>query len=985
LAQPACPESATLTIVARNVSGVSPIDVTVDGEHAGDDPGCPGAGATSYHRTLRCTGSGVVRCGLIEGLQPGPWIHRLAVTVPGSAPQVQAQRLLLLGGAPTDVSNALVWTIYPRTFVVPSSDPIDLQAQLDQAAMYTEDNEGPVLVTFATTAFPGAADPKRIYLVDPTGTPPCTIAARNHCPPSATVAAPTAGLCFTGDRIVVDALDRDARPGGVILSVGVCETQTVRLYGGSNVLRGLVVEGSQAPNPRNQLDSLAITDGRAFRNRLEQALIVGPTHGDAVSVGFGAGRADDAGPGDNVISESEITGAEDKGVKVVDGGVVRIERSCLHDNFNGGVQLTTSDPAATQGGSAVALENVVQHNVGGGAQHGFIVGVEEKQIETHIQTRGNVVRFNGTRGISVANGATADLADDVVTDNYQAGLRIRSLKTSGAPNALLRGSALVCNYAPGYCVDTDGKATGAVCRENADCGRCVGGTSRCRKDADCPSAQPCRFDDCNVDFCDPQRCGTGCCADSSVATGIGLGLDQPCDDCATPMVDLGSGVDAGRNAFTLNTNPNASGPDITRGFNVTSALVTSSSIPAAGNQWEHCGDDCDAAEVLQNDIRLIGEATLFDLGLLGPPSAGPRPEVTAISSPRPRAGDLVRVYGGPFNAIDGTACHPAGLPDDPCSAENPNVVAKNASDVARGNRVIVTLNGVAYDAPVHQVTPSMLMFAMPVDCTAAGTLTVARGTSVGTPAVLCDPKGCGGQPAGWPCEDGNACTVDDHCDAESACLAGGPLVCDGPCLTCDPASGCVPKPATALCDDGSACTTGDHCSGDANTCVLQGVLACTAACLSGTCDAGTGCVPKPEGSTCREAAGPCDVVESCTGSSGDCRPDGFAAASASCDDGNACTEGDHCSGTASVCAGAPVLCDDPCLTGVCDPGAGCVLRDGAGALTCRVGECRKARLTRKARKLALLIDHAIDRGKLPRARRVQRLERLLERCGVSNL
>jgi hypothetical protein len=292
---------------------------------------------------------------------------------------------------------------------------------------------------------------------------------------------------------------------------------------------------------------------------------------------------------------------------------------------------------------------------------------------------------------------------------------------------------------------------------------------------------------------------------------------------------------------------------------------------------------------------------------------------------------------------------------------------------------------VSHGAAVHQVTPSMLMFKMPVDCDAAGTVTVARGTTVGSPGVICDPKGCLDQPAGSPCEDGNACTVDDTCDGEGACVGGGPLVCDGPCLACDPASGCVPKPSTASCDDQSACTVGDHCSGQANTCVSRGTLDCAAPCLTGACDPALGCEPKPAGSTCREPVGPCDVAESCTGSSSDCPPDQFAPVTTSCDDGSACTVGDHCSGASDVCAGAPASCDDPCLTGVCDPGAGCVPRDGASALTCRIRECRKARFKRETRHLALLIDHAIERGKLPKARRVQRLKSLLERCGLARL
>src|SRR5439155_21559643 len=42
------------------------------------------------------------------------------------------------------------------------------------------------------------------------------------------------------------------------------------------------------------------------------------------------------------------------------------------------------------------------------------------------------------------------------------------------------------------------------------------------------------------------------------------------------------------------------------------------------------------------------------------------------------------------------------------------------------------------------------------------------------------------------------------------------------------------------------------------------------------------------------------------------------------DDGNACTVGDHCSGTGDACIfAAPRDCSGVCLTGACDPIAGC--------------------------------------------------------------
>src|SRR5262249_29238074 len=225
-----------------------------------------------------------------------------------------------------------------------------------------------------------------------------------------------------------------------------------------------------------------------------------------------------------------------------------------------------------------------------------------------------------------------------------------------------------------------------------------------------------------------------------------------------------------------------------------------------------------------------------DVGETSPtgPGGGPPPAIARVVPARPRAGDFVRVYngslngnGGAFNAIDGAACtastpsfgdpdrpgEPVGLPGDPCSPASPEIVDQNHA-IGRGNRVTVTLGGMAIDADVHAVTPTMLVFQMPIDCFAAGTIMVTRGNDApSAPVTLCDPVGCTDQPAGTLCDDGNACTVDDRCDGNGACVSGAPLKCPGQCQTCDPGAGCAPKPDGSACSDGDACTAGDHCSG----------------------------------------------------------------------------------------------------------------------------------------------------------------------------
>jgi hypothetical protein len=126
---------------------------------------------------------------------------------------------------------------------------------------------------------------------------------------------------------------------------------------------------------------------------------------------------------------------------------------------------------------------------------------------------------------------------------------------------------------------------------------------------------------------------------------------------------------------------------------------------------------------------------------------------------------------------------------------------------------------------------------------------------------MCDQTlGCTAQPTSTSCDDGNACTVGDHCDA-AACVPGAAVPCDdgNPCTAdrCDPIAGCA---ASAL-PDGSTCVALDQCRGPAH-CVAG---ACDAGpqiecrdgdfCTDDRCDSATGCYfPEVSGlrrSTCR--------------------------------------------------------------------------------------------------------------------------------------
>lgn len=156
---------------------------------------------------------------------------------------------------------------------------------------------------------------------------------------------------------------------------------------------------------------------------------------------------------------------------------------------------------------------------------------------------------------------------------------------------------------------------------------------------------------------------------------------------------------------------------------------------------------------------------------------------------------------------------------------------------------------------------------------------------------------------GQLCDDGNACTQTDTCQA-GVCVGATPVVCaaQDQCHTaglCDPGTGACSQPAKgdgSACDDGNGCTQTDTCA--AGACVGDAPVVCAAQdqChTAGACDPNTGVCSNPA-----------------------------AADDTACDDGNACTQLDVCA--AGACSGAqPVVCPDADLChdpGTCDPATG---------------------------------------------------------------
>jgi hypothetical protein len=130
------------------------------------------------------------------------------------------------------------------------------------------------------------------------------------------------------------------------------------------------------------------------------------------------------------------------------------------------------------------------------------------------------------------------------------------------------------------------------------------------------------------------------------------------------------------------------------------------------------------------------------------------------------------------------------------------------------------------------------------------------------PRGLCDVRA---KEDGTPCDTGNLCTIDDICLA-GVCTEGPHRICPtlpNPCQVgiCNPRTGeCEPTNKTPFtpCDDGNPCTTNDHCNIDGE---CEGFPV--------TCQAGKICCPSgPSAGQCKGGAfASCNAdIQCCSGS-----------------------------------------------------------------------------------------------------------------------
>jgi hypothetical protein len=128
--------------------------------------------------------------------------------------------------------------------------------------------------------------------------------------------------------------------------------------------------------------------------------------------------------------------------------------------------------------------------------------------------------------------------------------------------------------------------------------------------------------------------------------------------------------------------------------------------------------------------------------------------------------------------------------------------------------------------------------------------------------------------AGTTCSDGNACTANDQCNAVGVCTSGPAVVCPGidQChsAACIPATGCAAPVVTVgvACNDANACTTGETCQAS-GTCGGGAPTVCVAQdqCHDvGVCNVASGGCSNPakaNGAVCNDGLA-CTTSDVCT-------------------------------------------------------------------------------------------------------------------------
>jgi hypothetical protein len=363
-----------------------------------------GTRADSYFAVVDCTGAASDGCSAtFSNLAPGRWVHRLAIVNGLGAGQLQGRSALLLARAGR---NTVRWPFYRSVTTVRTlDDAAGCSGCLREAVEIANQAAKPALIQFA-------------------GDLKGTIVVTSPSP------------AFSSGNVTLDAFDLDGRPFTRTVDGNGLRSAAVRITSADNAILGLRVLGAGGDSDtvlvdgpaanRNVLDTLQIV-GRSTEvcgtTAVRGCLVNGVCRTTETDPPFGACGDDSlafrgaaGAAGENLVRNCDVSGGFDKGIKISNAALARVERSHVHANADGGMQ-------ATLGGQASAIENLIENNRGTNSANGLAANGPDMAMPPAalLITRGNITRFNALRGISVRSQSLALLDSDWVCGNGTVG------------------------------------------------------------------------------------------------------------------------------------------------------------------------------------------------------------------------------------------------------------------------------------------------------------------------------------------------------------------------------------------------------------------------------------------------------------------------------------------------------------------------------------------------------------------------------------
>jgi hypothetical protein len=551
-------------------------------------------GGYSLDTPCPCPATGTNPC-LIEDLAPGRWVHRICVDPGGGncsdvSRQYQARQALF--AEDPSMPATIEWTVF-RTILNVTTTSDSLSGSLRAALTSAASAAAPALVQFRRDVFPAGS--------------------------LQTISATSSSLLkLKGDWMELDGTDANGNPSPVAPWSARLFYREVALSSSGSPSGGALAFGSGSADPVRNARIVGLAIRRALGGATtDQDLVIfrggtasrqnvvdtGRLDGGASTLTSGASGIDCVDAMDtsliaaeaNVVRNSELRYCRDRGVKI-DRGFVRVEESWVHHNLRGGIFVmnglcTPADPCPAGAGMVASLNNLIERN-----------GRNLSGQVTFDSARELVAEDNGVASRQME--VTSD--GDLIRGGVEGGIALREYAKTAVTNAF------VC----GMTGQQDAQLTGGqgiqatVMQGNVEI-KVRGSTAVYNN-----------------------RNGVSLAGQGHANIDFGRVPAQP------------NGI--GNNAFTMNsTVAPTPGPNTPRNFK----NATNVAVVARHNQWQRCGTGASCAAI-GSDLDGTIEFDPPQPQRSTDPSLYPF-QINKVSPLRVRPGQLLRITGSGFNAIEG--------------------------------------------------------------------------------------------------------------------------------------------------------------------------------------------------------------------------------------------------------------------------------------------------------------------------------------------